>query len=501
MLLGESGAYRLAVSPDEGRRWPPRSGWNDWVKDHAGQWWKWVAADCVGAPPAFLLALARRIRRRGTVDVTEICDYWDLACAILELHALADEACASFGIPPNAADSWEARQPPDWKEYRARANDALGRTDTLSRFSSTVIQVLPKMRTPQTGIALRSLSGHLAVARFPEVDVLWSHVQVFANDKPSINLLLLPVPLQVSPTDFQQVPGRLDNMDHEHFGFFRFKSSTLDMGYVSTMLRAACERAGGVDGVVLPELSVDERELTLLKELVVEVFSYRDAKVPFLLAGVRADRENRAHFAVWQRGQWVDFPQPKHHRWCLDRSQILNYHLGAALHPSLRWWEDIDVRRRTLRFIVANSWLGICPLICEDLARQDPVAQIIRALGPTLVIALLLDGPQLGGRWPGRYASVLADDPGSSVLTFTPLGMSMRSVPPGETPKRVVGLWKDAKNGARELALDAGSEALLLTLCNEWAEEWMADGRTDRGAAAQLYLGHVEQLPAPKRPA
>lgn len=30
-----------------------------------------------------------------------------------------------------------------------------------------------------------------------------------------------------------------------------------------------------------------------------------------------------------------------------------------------------------------------------------------------------MDGPQLGSRWPGRYAGVLADEPGCSVLTFT----------------------------------------------------------------------------------
>jgi hypothetical protein len=494
-LLAESGAYRLAVSPLPGHRWPPRADWNAWVDEHGRVWWEWVAADCAGPPPEFLLQLARKIRCAGAVEVNDIADSWSLTCAILELHALADEASASFGIPPDPADPDEAARSSSWKEYRARANDLLGKNDTLSNFSSTLMQVLPKMRTPQTGIALRSLSQHLAIARFPEVDVLWSHVQAFANEKSSINLLLLPVPLEVSAGDFQPVAGPLDNMDRHQFGFFRFEPRPLDVAYVRKMLAAGSSRPGGVDGIVLPELAISESELQVLKDMVEEAFFIRSAKVPFLLAGVRSPRGNRAHFAVRRgKGDWVDYPQAKHHRWCLDRSQILNYRLGGALHPSTRWWEDIDVTRRKLRFIVANSWLGICPLICEDLARQDPVGQIIRSLGPTLVIALLLDGPQLGGRWPGRYASVLADDPGSSVLTFTPLGMSTRSVPPGEQPKRVVGLWKDAKNGARELALEAGATALLLTLCNEWAVEWMADGRHDGGAAAQLYLGHVEQL-------
>jgi hypothetical protein len=46
-----------------------------------------------------------------------------------------------------------------------------------------------------------------------------------------------------------------------------------------------------------------------------------------------------------------------------------------------------------------------------------------------LLIALLMDGPQLKSRWSGRYAGVLAEDPGSSVLTLTSLGMALRSRP------------------------------------------------------------------------
>jgi hypothetical protein len=492
VLLSESGAYRLAVSPPPGERWPPRPGWNDEVAARADEWWRWISQTCAPMPPTWLLTLGRVIRSAGNVATASIADRWSLVCAIMELHAIADEASGGFGMP---ADPDEVHKPDEWKEYRFDANDLLARTDTLSHFAKDDVRVLPKMRTPQAGISLRSLSGNLAIVRAAEVDVLWSHVAAFANDQSSFNLLLLPVPLEVRSRDFQPAPGSLDNMDRKLFGFFRFEPRRLDMDYVERMLRKGADCSGGVDGVVLPELSVSELELVALKESVDRIFRHREKHVPFILAGVRGDKINRAHFAVNAgKGEWRDYLQAKHHRWCLDRAQILNYDIGAALHPSRRWWEDIEIRRRELRFIIANSWLGICPLICEDLARQDPVAQIIRALGPTLVIALLLDGPQLSGRWPARYATVLADDPGSSVLTFTPLGMSQRSVPPGSLPKRVVGLWKDAKTGTKELDLDPGASALLLTLCNEWEEEWMADGRSDGRTAAQLYLGHVEQL-------
>ena len=62
-------------------------------------------------------------------------------------------------------------------------------------------------------------------------------------------------------------------------------------------------------------------------------------------------------------------------------------------------------------------------------AEPEPAAELIRAVGPNLLIALLMDGPQLSNRWPARYAAVLAEDPGTSVLTLTSLGMAERSRP------------------------------------------------------------------------
>jgi hypothetical protein len=105
------------------------------------------------------------------------------------------------------------------------------------------------------------------------------------------------------------------------------------------------------------------------------------------------------------------------------------------------------------------------------------VAEIIRAVGPTVVIALLLDGPQLSSRWAARYASVLADDPGSAVLTLTSFGMVERSRPHGRDFSRVIALWKDPSRGTREISLEAGAQGVLLTTCGERATPRSADGR------------------------
>jgi hypothetical protein len=77
-------------------------------------------------------------------------------------------------------------------------------------------------------------------------------------------------------------------------------------------------------------------------------------------------------------------------------------------------------------------------LICEDLARQDPAAELVRAVGPNLLVALLMDGPQLANRWPARYAAVLAEDPGTSILTLTSLGMVERSRPTERISHRMI---------------------------------------------------------------
>jgi hypothetical protein len=122
----------------------------------------------------------------------------------------------------------------------------------------------------------------------------------------------------------------------------------------------------------------------------------------------------------------------------------------------------------------------------SNSARQDPAADLIRAVGPNILIALLMDGPQLTGRWPARYASVLADDPGTSVLTLTSLGMAQRSRPilqsgKREAPSTVIALWRDAVQGEIQISLDPREDACVLSLECQMRTEYCADGRSDGG--------------------
>ena len=64
---------------------------------------------------------------------------------------------------------------------------------------------------------------------------------------------------------------------------------------------------------------------------------------------------------------------------------------------------------------------------------------------------------------------------------------------------RVVALWKDARRGVQELALEKDANALLLTLTAEWTTEFSADGRSDGGNAPELVLSGVEQISDARR--
>ena len=175
------------------------------------------------------------------------------------------------------------------------------------------------------------------------------------------------------------------------------------------------------------------------------------------------------------------------------------YHLGAAVDPDHLWWEAIAVRKRGLTFVTVSDWLTVCPLVCENLARPDPVTDVIRAVGPTLVVVLLLDGPQLSSRWPARYASVLADDPGCSVLTLTALGMAERSQPPGCEPSRVIALWKDPRRGLQQILLAPGASAVALTAHARRVPVFTADGRSGGATVSELVLSALEQIGPSRR--
>jgi hypothetical protein len=283
------------------------------------------------------------------------------------------------------------------------------------------------------------------------------------------------------------------------YGFFCYEPSPLTalIDDVRNVLRRAQDLVGHVDGVIYPELAMNVAEHEQLRNAVVEKNMFLVSGVSKLSEGSGFGRNYLLFDLPLSEKHFTTIEQPKHHRWCLDKSQILQYGIGGNLDPSVRWWEHVAVEDRCLTFVAMRPWLTTCVLICEDLARQDPIAEIVRAIGPNLVIALLMDGPQLRSRWSARYATVLADDPGSSVLTLTSLGMAMLSRPSGRSGSRVVALWKDASTPeAREIELSEGAVGIVLNLSVEYLNEWSADGRDDDYATGYPLLAGVHEVSA-----
>ena len=110
------------------------------------------------------------------------------------------------------------------------------------------------------------------------------------------------------------------------------------------------------------------------------------------------------------------------------------------------------------------------------------------------MVSVLLDGPQLASRWTARYASVLADDPGSAVLTLTSAGMVRRCRPAGCATSNVVALWKDATGELTEIALEDDAAAVLISTTAAGCDSYTADGRRHPGSASTLTLSAVHPI-------
>jgi hypothetical protein len=484
-LLQESGAYRLVIDPHDDERWPskPFENWTDEINE-LGEHWKGWFCQKAPAPPLVLKHIENILNYKSLkISHLNLPENWKLCVSILELHVIADAACGGIGLPGGIDD--------EYFTFSSKASQNLIAKGTLSDIDVSRIKILPKLRTPQVGISLRSLSHNLCFDE-SEVKVQWH--QQFSSDltTDTYNILVLPWPIEVDAVNFEVQKGNLDNLNPD-FGMFRFKSNIVfDAEKASSTIEKATKKAGKVHGVILPECAIKREEVPQLEQVL------RKHNIKFFISGVR-DEEKNLNYAVLGMEQAMGgangfalVEQFKHHRWAIDDTQIQNYHLGASLHPEKIYWENIKIKERAVNFCSVSDSLTFCHLLCEDLARHDPVAPLIRAVGPNLVVALLLDGPQLKSRWSARYATVLADDPGSSVLSVTSLGMALRSRPEGYKPSRVVALWKDPKAGSRELTLDEKKEGLIISVSTSDIKEWTADGRDDSNCATTLVLSGVE---------
>lgn len=510
-LLRRTGGYLSLVT-----QWPPVGvvDLNGWIAENDGLADAWRSAFNVGntaAIPEAVRGWWRLIRNSGPLPLAALADDHSPVCsALLQLVAASDQA---YNRLIEESTSQHDR-------FAMKANELLALDEQLClNIDSSRVRVLPKIRPPQYGMTPRSLSQYLALCQGVEVQPTWKKLQSTVppdrsgNDR--FNVLIVPYPHRVQPSQFEacRVPG------HEMpdcFGYFNYSPPNVEPAALVKWLLDLLfkvESELGPDNplhlAVLPECALRQSEF----EAVADGLSAAGSTIT-LISGVVTAPSEGGHFTG--NKAFISYPvggrvkitteQSKHHRWQLTPWQIEQY---AGLTQSLpcpdkrhRYWEASAMGRRQIHFLQIETWFTLCVLVCEDLTRVEPVGDQIRSVAPDLVIALLADGAQIESRWPGKYASTLAEDPGSAVLTVSSAGMvalsSQKMLLEGKDSNVVshsIALWKqDETTKARPIDLLGATvtppdhlpedtpnpypyHAVLLRLNREEVTCYSADGR------------------------
>lgn len=490
---------------------------------------QWAQA---GKPPALVQALWNDLLSvHGGVRIDDISASADWKQIVFRLLAIADEACAGVGFQPVAPDekdkeenrkekfqyivyddhiAWEEKNrqagPSDPPVVGGKVLPYLPHSLCIA-VPSTVRCVQPKTNTPAVGCTVRSLTHHVALLpSTANVSTSWHIANTLDDDLEPFNIMVVPFPYSIPGTSFRRTPGQFPGTAKDRA--FKLDPDVWMRGateedfadFLYGLVQASTPELKPVHAIVLPETAL---RLEFARK-VAEILAAK-TDLDLFLVGVVAEAEGHCRnlAAIYRfvgSKVYLASYQSKHHRWCLNGDQIRRYHLGHILDPNYKWWEQIDVRSRSCFVTLFRARATLSVLICEDLARYDPVLTVMNAIGPNLVVALLMDGPQLEQRWPGRYATALAEDPGSAVLTVTSLGMVERSSMPGDPENREIALWKQPNGKAKILKLPQKHHALLLTLTSQLAEQYTLDGRGDGGATVHFGLGAARPVKHPQPP-
>ncbi len=371
-----------------------------------------------------------------------------------------------------------------------------------------VICVQPKGRVTSVGCSIRNLSRNLAaVGPLGSVRSNWQQLsRPTQGEKPGqLNLLLIPLPLEIKGTHFKRIKRKDSDTFSIEQKWLGNSDSEIDLlvTKISALVKKAMEDSI-IHGVIFPEYALNYQAVS---KIVPAIFDASKGKAMFMVTGTSENCEgepgNIVMTHIWEGvccreegtatvplgQQFREFSQRKHQRWRLDEAQIGTYGLGSQLDPSKTWWEDHDIGRRELHFFQIAEDTVFTSLICEDLARNDPCHDVIRAVSPNLVFALLMDGPQLPTRWPARFAGSLADDPGCTVLTLTSFGLIERSnfqFPEGG--KSTVGLLRDSSGRSTEIALPPNKDAVIVSLQSKSANDKTMDGRATHHASKWKFV-------------
>ena len=247
--------------------------------------------------------------------------------------------------------------------------------------------------------------------------------------------MLIPFPYTIAASAFR--PRNDDIACGQRGGFFGLDQKWLErltpatlVEFVVALAQEAVREVDRIHAVVFPELALDES----FYQALVEQLPAALKGLEFLVAGVSNLGERIGNFVnvtVFQAqggeasATGLGFTLDAREAPSLAARSRPDHRLRPAGHA-----EPVAVLvgghrpplSRRVDFAVIRSGSVISALICEDLARVDPCQELIRSVGPSIIFALLMDAPQIKERWPARHATILAEDPGSAVLTMTSKG-------------------------------------------------------------------------------
>lgn len=433
--------------------------------------------------------------------------------AALQLLIIADTACEGLGAPPTEekSDAWLVNifqniyARPIRKAQRINSSGAYKATRRAASLGidsdPDVACVQPKSRVAEVGCNLRNLS--MNVAYLPPTGNVRCHWHQpvrseIGEDEDQLDILIVPLPYVIEDSWFVPVDdSKPDPEKRPHWGNFRLKQEWLNepdavvRSIISEFKRAKrYSENSTINGIIFPEYALTEEIFKNICDQLKEIEPYLEFAVAGSSTNCEGEVGNIVLTAIWktERGvnpssdgvkKYILTSRRKHHRWKISRSQNLSYRIDSRLDPGSEWWEDHRIGQRELHFFHYRQTSVFTALICEDLARSDPCHDIIRSIGPNLLFALLMDGPQRSDRWSARYARSLSDDPGTSVLAVTSLGLMERqnNLKLFRKPSRVVAFWCDERTGAQELILRKKSKSILLHLNAEKARDQTIDGR------------------------
>ncbi|MCD6026343.1 MAG: hypothetical protein K0R08_862 [Solimicrobium sp.] len=470
------------------------------------------------------------VTKHGKASIDAVSEQQEICQILFRLFAIADEACRGMGWTASTSDATSHRKDTDTVTIADFARSSLLLEGSISRKPRTMILpnvpfslcslvpsdtaiVLPKSMTATVGCTIRSLSHHLALLP-AQTQVLPSWRMAdrdYESDGEQMRLLLVPYPFHIPEDSFRlsrEPKALVDGATTP--GYFSLDQKWLcdEKGAELTgqkfvdellsplLLKARAESRGKIHGILMPECALS----SALANEVAHALAEHD--IEFFITGALEKKafcktKNIALTYVMtdDKGKHglLYGEQSKQHRWLLDQTQITRYALNFPSESTLsardrakQWWEDIDISMRKMPFYAVRPDLSLSVLICEDMARNDHAMNVIRSVGPNLVVALLMDGSQLSVRWPAHYATVLSDDPGSSVLSLSCAAMVDRSNWSESHPVRSVGLWCDSGKGTHELNLPQGCYGMLLKLKSGEETQYTLDSRSDKNSTKKL---------------